>query len=116
MLCMPKLAHVLDRWRIAVSQASVYVRLQHQLSAIGAGGVGGLLGAMLAVAFFVLHRTLKRASMAMGLHEHRTPVLSGKLPYRAEEFLFVHIKDRKLLCQAAMVWRSQVQLVGALWE
>ena len=41
---------------------------------------------MLAVAFFVLHRTLKRASMAMGLHEHRTPVLSGKLPYWTEGF------------------------------
>ena len=42
-----------------------------------AGGVGGVLGAALALLFFALHRALKKASVAIGLHEHKTPVLSG---------------------------------------
>ena len=43
-----------------------------------AGGVGGLIGAAMALFFMQLHRTLKRASHAVGLHEHKTPVLSGR--------------------------------------
>jgi hypothetical protein len=32
----------------------------------------------MALFFMQLHRTLKRASHAVGLHEHKTPVLSGR--------------------------------------
>lgn len=42
------------------------------------GGLGGVLGAALAVFFMQLHKTLKRASHAVGLHEHKTPILSGR--------------------------------------
>jgi len=39
--------------------------------------VGGIFGAGLALLFMQLHKMLKRASHRVGLHEHKTPILSG---------------------------------------